>query len=116
MPASTSAPEFSAGDCNHFYALLAQQGIGVDVPVVCEDDAGRDGDDVCAAVPLGAFAHVGVSSGFDHTQFLEPERLGDDVNERLLFLAQLYPARLLARTIGEGGDVIDDVRIKQNAV
>ena len=41
----------------------------------------------------------GVAAGLDHAQLLQAERLGDDVDERLLLVVELDAARVVARAI-----------------
>ena len=84
MPAAAAASQLGADDRDHFDALLAQQRIGVGVAVVGDDDAGREGDVVVAAVPLLSFGGVCVAAGLNDAELLESESFGDDVDERLV--------------------------------
>ncbi len=56
MTAAAAAAEFGANDRDDLDALLAQQRIGVGVPVVGKHDARRRADKICAAVPLRPLA------------------------------------------------------------
>ena len=52
-------------------ARLAQQRVGVFVALVADDDAGLEGDDVVAVVPLLALGLPLVAAGADDAQLLE---------------------------------------------
>src|SRR6478735_9804190 len=52
VAATTTATELGTVDGDHLHTRVAQQGVGVGVPVVRVDDPGLDGDQVVAAVPL----------------------------------------------------------------
>ena len=68
VAAAAAAAELGADDRDDLDALLAQQRVGVGVAVVGEHHARRGADEVGAAVPLGALAHVGVAAGLDDAQ------------------------------------------------
>src|SRR5688500_6056767 len=101
VPAATAAAEFGAGARAHLDAFLAQQRIGVGVEVIGEDDARRGANQVGAAVPLGAFAHVVVAAGLDDAHFPEAQRVAHSVDKAALVLVQLN-ATLAVGAIGEG--------------
>src|SRR5262245_33314652 len=63
VPAATAAPELGADDRDDLDALLAQERVRVGVAIVREDHARRGADQVGAAVPLGALAHVRGAAG-----------------------------------------------------
>src|SRR5262245_2490475 len=65
VPATPAATQLGADDRDDLDALLAQQRVGVRVAVVGEDHPRRCADEVGAAVPLRALAHVGGATGFD---------------------------------------------------
>ena len=101
MAAAAAAAELGADDGDDLDAFLAQQRVGVGVAVVGEDHAGRGADEVGAAVPLRALAHVVGAAGLDHAQLLEAQRLAHGLDERLLVLAQLDAARRVAGPVGD---------------
>ena len=70
VAAATSATEFGADDGDDFDPRLPEQRIGVSVAVIGEDDAGRRADEVGAAVPLGALAHVVGATRLDYADRL----------------------------------------------
>src|SRR6185312_663430 len=49
---TAAAAEFAAGDRHHLDAVPTQVRVGRDVALVAEDDAGLDGEEVAAVVPL----------------------------------------------------------------
>ena len=94
---------------------LAQQRVGVLVALVGDDDAGLEGDDVVAVVPLLALGLPAVAAGADDAQLLEPERVRDGAEERVL-AADVELARLVGRADRVGGDRVDDLREQRHAV
>ena len=56
---------------------LAHLGDRVGVALVGDDDAGLEGDDVVAVVPLLALLLVGVAAGLDDVELRHAERVGD---------------------------------------
>src|SRR6516225_9050541 len=77
VPATATSPEFGANDRDHLNSGLAEQGVSISVAVVSENHAGRSTNEICAAVPLGALAHVVGAAGLDHAHGLETQRLPD---------------------------------------
>ena len=65
MTASPSPAQFRADKGDDLNARLAQQRVGVHVAVVGKHDPRRNGDQVGAAVPLGALAEIGIAAGLD---------------------------------------------------
>ncbi|TYC16374.1 hypothetical protein FXF65_07095 [Actinomadura syzygii] len=61
--AAAAAAEFAAGDGDDLDVVVAEHGVGGDVAFVGEDDAGFDGKDVVAVVPLLAFGGADVLLG-----------------------------------------------------
>ena len=116
MTAAAPAAEFRADDRDDLDAVLAQQGVGVRVAVVGVDNARRGADEVGAAVPLRALALVVAAAGFDHAQLLQAQRLGHDLDERLLVAVELDAARMVARPVGERSRLGEEVRRQQHAV
>src|SRR5262245_3012186 len=76
---ASTAAEFRADDGNHLDALLAQQGVGVGIAIVSEDDAGRRTDQIGATVPLCTLAHIGAAAGLDDAQLLQAQRFRNDL-------------------------------------
>src|SRR5262249_7644210 len=72
MPAAAAAPELGARDRYDFDAFLAQQRIGVHVAVVGKAHTRRHADEIGAAIPLRALAHVGVAAGLDDAHLFDP--------------------------------------------
>ena len=65
-------------------AGLAHLGDRVGVALVGDDDAGLEGDDVVAVVPLLALLLVGVAAGLDDVELGDAEGVGDGAEEVLL--------------------------------
>ena len=82
---------------------LRMQRVGVLVALVGDDDAGLEGDDVVAVIPLLALGLPLVAAGRDDPEVLEVERVLDGAEERVL-LADVERARLVARSDRVGGD------------
>ena len=72
--AAAAAAELGAGDRDDLDAGAAQPRVGVDVALVGDDDAGRDGEDVVAVVPLLALGLVAVAAGLEEPQAGDVER------------------------------------------
>ena len=62
----------------------AHLGDRVGVALVGDDDAGLEGDDVVAVVPLLALLLVLVAAGLDDVQLAHAERVGDRAEEVVL--------------------------------
>src|SRR4051812_10614918 len=62
VAAATATAELGAHDGDDLDALLAQQRVGVGVAVIGEHHPGGRTDEVGPAVPLRAFAYVGVAA------------------------------------------------------
>ena len=73
--AAASPAELGPGDGDDLDALLAERGVGVDVALVGDDDAGREGQDVVAVVPLLALGLEAVAAGRHDAQRGDAERL-----------------------------------------
>src|SRR5215470_12075446 len=106
MTAAAAATQFRTYDRDDFDPLFAQQGVGVGVPIVREDDARRGAHDICAAIPLRAFALIIAASRLDHTHLLESQRLGHDVDEGLLIFVELDTTWMIARVIRIGPGLV----------
>ena len=63
MRAAAAAAELEALDRDDLDARLAQRGVGAGVALVGDDDAGLEGDDVVAVVPLLALGLEVVAAG-----------------------------------------------------
>ena len=84
--AAATATELEAGDRDHLDPLAAQPRVGVDVALVGDDDARRDGEDVVAVVPLLALGLVAVAAGLEQPQRRDVERPGDRGEQVVLAL------------------------------
>jgi hypothetical protein len=67
MAATAATTELGTRDGDDLDAGLAQQRVGVDVAVVGKDDSRGGANEVGAAVPLGAFVHVGRPTSLSHS-------------------------------------------------
>ena len=86
---SCSAPtpalaQLEALDGDHLDPGLAHLRDGVGVPLVGDDHARLEGDDVVAVVPLLALLLVRVAAGLDHLEVAHAEGVGDRRKEALL--------------------------------
>ena len=77
------------------------------VPLVRDDHAGREGDDVVAVVPLRALRLELVAGGRHDLQLLEPERVLDLLEERALRQLGVDAAVAVGR-VEDGQDLRDD--------
>ena len=96
MAAAAAAAEFRARDRDDLDAGLAQKRVGVGVAVVGDHDAGLQGDDIVAVVPLLALCLLAVAAGLDDAQLLQAQRLPDDLEDRLLLRADVEAVALVA--------------------
>src|SRR6185295_12469421 len=115
MPAAASATELRPAHRDHLDPGLAQQGVGVCVPVVPDDDAGREGDNVVAVVPLLALGLPDVAAGLDDAKRLQPEDLFDHVEQMASVEMNFYPA-LAVRTGPVTANLIGDLAIRRAQV
>ena len=116
-PPPRPRPELAGGDGDDLDAGLAQGGVGQDVAVVADDDAGLERDDVVAVVPLLALDAVDVAGGRDH-----PE-VDADAPRR-----SSRPGRVGSRRMSSpdgalssgrrlnGDDAVDDRRVRRHQV
>ena len=77
VPAAAALAELEALDRDDLDAGLAHLRDRERVALVGDDDAGLEGDDVVAVVPLLALLLVGVAAGLDDVELLDAERVGD---------------------------------------
>ena len=108
MTAAAPATELGAANRDHVHSRVAQQRVGVRVPVVGDDHARLQRDDVVAVVPLLALRLPGIAAGLDDAQRLQAEGAPDDVEEMTGILADL-DAALAVRTRAIAADLIGDV-------
>src|SRR6185436_12945785 len=92
MPAAASATELRPAHRDHLDPGLAQQGVGVCVPVVPDHDTGRERHDVVAVVPLLALGLPDIAAGFDDTKGLQTQYFLDHVEEVPFVEMDLHPA------------------------
>src|SRR5699024_4325289 len=76
---STAAAELAAVDLQHLDAQAAQVVVGDGVAGVGDDDAGLEGQQVAAVVPLLPGGGPRVLVGGDDAQLRQTERAGDDL-------------------------------------
>src|SRR6185436_8401618 len=81
VTAAAPASELGAAHGDDVDAGFPQQRVRVRIPVVGDDDAGRQRDDVVAVVPLFALRLPGVAAGFDDAESTKAQRVLDDVEE-----------------------------------
>src|SRR5215217_7140387 len=106
MAAAAAAAEFGADNGNDLDAGFAEQGVGGRVAVVSNHNAGFDGDQVVAAVPLLALGVVDVAAGVDGSQLAQTEGDPNDLQEGLSLVSDLETWRGVARPEGEGVDAV----------
>ncbi len=80
--ATATASELEAFDGDDFDAGLAQRGVGAGVALVGDDDAGLEGNDVVAVVPLLALGFELVAAGRDDPHLADAEGLGHGLDQR----------------------------------
>ncbi len=83
-PPPRPLPSSKPVDLDHLDAGLAHLGDRVGVPLVGDDDARLEGDDVVAVVPLLALLLVGVAAGLDDVELRDAEGVGDGADEVVL--------------------------------
>src|SRR5918993_2205397 len=103
VPAAAALAELEALDLEHLDPRLPHLGDGVGVPLVGDDDARLEGDDVVAVVPLLPLLLVLVTTGPDHGQLADPQRIGHGAEERGLD-GHVEVALLAARPEADGPD------------
>ena len=79
--AATATAQLAAGDGDDLDAGLAELRVGVDVALVRDDDAGSDGEDVVAVVPLLALGLAVVPAGGEHLDRVEIEGVADGCDD-----------------------------------
>ena len=98
-PWNTGTPEnfasTSALDRDNLNTRLVQEGVGVDVALVSNDDAGLEAQQVVGVIPLFAGGLIGIATGRDVAQFREAKGLGHDHKKRF-FLGLLGDVIVLA--------------------
>src|SRR5262249_21664213 len=114
VSAPASAAELGAGDGDDLDARLSQKRVGVDVAVVGKNDARRGTDEIGAAVPLRALAHVVGAAGLDDAHLLETQGVANRFDQAAV-LSQIERSGLRPGPVGEALDLVDYVRIDQNA-
>jgi hypothetical protein len=90
-------------------AGFVEQGFGGDVAVVGDHNAGFDGDQVVAAVPLWTLDVVHVAAVVDGSQLAQAEGGPNDLQEGLSLLSDLEPWRGVARPQGVRVDAVHNV-------
>ena len=94
MAPTPALPQLESLDGDHLYPGAAHGVDGVGVPLVGDDHAGLEGDDVVAVVPLLALLLVLVTPGLHHLEVANAQGIGDRREEALLFGdVELAPAR-----------------------
>jgi hypothetical protein len=68
MTAAAATTEFGSTDSDHLDPSLAEQRVRVGVAVIRHHDAGLQGDDVIAVVPLLPLGLPRIAAGFDDVQ------------------------------------------------
>src|SRR5262245_48610567 len=86
VPSAATLAELEALDGDDLDARLAQGGVRPDVALVGHHDAGLQGHDVVAVVPLFALGLEGVPAGLHHAHRPHAEGHGHDLGERPLLL------------------------------
>src|SRR5579864_6456841 len=76
-----AAAELGSGDRDHLNARLAQAGVGVDVAVIGDDDAGLEAQEVVAVIPLLPLGTERVTAGRDHPDLVHAQRLLQGVDD-----------------------------------
>src|SRR5215469_12934156 len=89
VAAATPSAELGADDRDHFDPGLAEQGVRVSIAVVSEDHARRSANEIGAAIPLGALAHVVGAAGLDNAHRLEPQCFTGRFDETAFVLVQV---------------------------
>src|SRR5947209_6788455 len=79
VAAATSSTQLRAIDGNDLDALLAQLGIGRNVPVVADDDARRERHHVISVVPLLPLLLEDVPPCGHHAQRFKAQRIADNI-------------------------------------
>ena len=108
MAAATTAPEFGTGNGDDLDPRSAQQGIGIDVAVVSDDDARLEGDHVVAVVPLLALGLIRVPAGGNDPQAIEPESILHYCEKAIGFGGDLDSGVILAWPQRERPYSVDD--------
>src|SRR4051812_23210139 len=90
--AAAAPAELAGVDGDDLDAGLAQLGVRERVAVVADDDAGLQGDDVVAVVPLLALRAELVAAGRHHAE-LDPEGPADEVQEGFVLPPDVEPGR-----------------------
>src|SRR6185295_344491 len=103
-------------DGNDLNAGFAEQRVGCGVAVVGDHNAGFDGDQVVAAVPLLALGVIDIAASVDGLQLAQSEGGPNDLQERPGFFSDLKPWCGIARPEGEGVDAVNDARVDRDAV
>ena len=111
VAAAAASAQFGPDDGDDLDAGLAQQRVGVGVAVVGEDDAGFDGDEVVAAVPLLTLGVVVGAAGLHHPEFRQPQRRRDHLDERLRLVDHVDADVVVAGHQRERRDAVDDLGI-----
>ena len=81
VTAAAALPELEAGDLHHLDTRLSHLGDGVGVPLVGDDHAGLERDDVVAVVPLLPLLLVLVATRLDDVELRDTEGVGDGADE-----------------------------------
>src|SRR4029077_12456946 len=112
VAAAASATELLPGDGEHLDARLGELRVGRFVPLVPNDDAGLDRDDVVAVVPLVSLGLELVAAGRDDLHVGDPERVPHLVEEGALRHLSLDAGRP-AGTEEDGPDLRNDRLIQR---
>src|SRR3954452_9252070 len=113
MAPAASAAELLAGDRQHLDPGLRKPGVRRFVPLVGDDDTGRECDDVVAVVPLRALGLELIARRRNRLQRVDPERLGDRVEERPLGELDLDPA-VAVRRVEDRDELLDDRPVERH--
>src|SRR3954452_13995205 len=115
MASAAPLAELLAGDRVHLDAGLLELEVRRLVALVGDDDAGREGDDVVAVVPLVALGLELVAAGRDELQVGEPECALDLVDEGEVGDLRLYARRPAGRE-ADREDLRDDGLVERGDV
>jgi len=110
MPTASAPAEFRTWNGDDLDAGFAQKGVGVDIAVIAEDNAGRDGQDVVAVIPLLAFRLEGITTGGDYPQGLFANGFGDDLDEGSGLGHDPDAVAVFGRIERKSPDIVDDGR------
>ena len=112
--AAAAAPQLGAGDGDYLDPLAAEPGVRVDVALVGDDDAGRDGEHVVAVVPLLALGLVLVAAGLEQPEPRHVERAGDRRRRGRPRAPRRVPS--VRRRDAEADQLVADLRVDREGV